>query len=58
MRKPAIPHPPMGDRFSQAVKENLEILTGRRSAPIVGLPATATTAEIIAKINEIIRVLQ
>lgn len=44
--------------FDQAVKETLEQLTGQRGTPIAPLPSTASTTEIIAKINEIISVLQ
>ena len=74
VKKPAIPSPPIGDRFSQAVKENIEIITGRRGGggriirPGIAhagvnhgvklLPSDATTADIIDKVNEIIEVLQ
>lgn len=62
MNKRPIPTAPAsGDdpyRFNQAVKENLEILTGRRAPPLQKLDATATLAEVIAKVNEIIDRLQ
>jgi hypothetical protein len=62
VRKPGIPQVPRPqdprDRFDVAIKETLEILTGRRGTPIKPLLTTATTAEIAAKINEILDVLQ
>jgi hypothetical protein len=59
-KKPAIPVINTPDRTMNqamaAVKENIEIITGARagSEQIISLSATATTAQIIAKINEII----
>lgn len=44
--------------FDMAIKETLELLTGQRGGAIEPLPATATTAQIITKINEIISRLQ
>lgn len=62
MAKRAIPQTPKRgedrSRFDGAVKENLEILMGQRGGKTEPLAATATTAEIIAKINEIIDRLQ
>lgn len=63
MAKRAIPQvPKRGNEprqaFDAALKENIEILTGQRGGRIKTLVATATTAEIIAKINEIIDRLQ
>ena len=62
MRKPAVPQVPRGtdprDRFDAAVKETLEILAGRRGTPVKLLASTATTAEIIDKINEVLELLQ
>ncbi len=62
MRKPAIPPvPKRGEdraRFDQALRENIEILTARRVDAITPLEATATQAEQIAKINEVIARLQ
>lgn len=40
------------------LKENVELIKGRRGTKIEPLASTATTAEIIAKINEIIARLQ
>lgn len=60
MRKPAIPSTAVADRSAQmilnAMKENIEIMTGARPGvgPILTLPASATNAEIVTKINEII----
>lgn len=58
MRKPQIPSvPPVDPGLSpvlRAMKENLEILSGVRSGKIQSLSTSASTAEIISKINEII----
>jgi len=60
MKKPGIPSYPINDRATQqmvyAIKENIEILTGSRSGvtPIAALPTTASTTEMIDKINELI----
>lgn len=59
-KKPAIPVLNSTDRTLNqviaAVKENIEVITGARagSSQIQTLDSTATTAQIIAKINEII----
>lgn len=62
MKKPAIPQVPRDGQprtpFDQAVKETLEIVTGRRVGRIEPLPAGATTDEIVAKLNEVIDRLQ
>lgn len=56
---PSVPRPgDPRDKFDAALKENLEIMTGRRGDKIKPLAETATTAEITAKINEIIERLQ
>ena len=62
-KKPAIPSTPKpGEsraRFDQALRENIEILTGRRSDPIAMLdPTTATSEDCANKINEILARLQ
>lgn len=44
--------------FDAAVKEDLEVLMGQRVAPIKVLPAAATLADVITKINAIIERLQ
>ncbi|HEX4843206.1 MAG TPA: hypothetical protein VFV57_06005 [Limnobacter sp.] len=56
---PQLPRPD-GDRvpFDRAIKENLEDLTGRTSGIIEGLEDTASLADVIAKVNEIIDRLQ
>lgn len=59
-RKPGIPTVNFPDRTLNqsisAIKENIEIITGARNGigEIVKLEPTATTAQIIAKINEVI----
>lgn len=62
-KKPAIPSTPKpGEdrrRFDQALRENIEILTGLRADPIALLdPATATAEDCAKKLNEIIERLQ
>lgn len=62
MKKRAIPQVPKGvesrGRFDEAIKENLEIICGQRGDKIRPLPSTASQAEIIAKVNELIALLQ
>lgn len=62
MSKRAIPQVPRPTepryRFDQSIKENLEVLMGQSAEKIKPLASTATTAEIIAKVNEIIDRLQ
>lgn len=61
MKKPSI-NVPAADAavrsFAQAVKENIEIITGRRAGSIASLDSAATTEQIIAKINEMLDRLQ
>lgn len=58
-KKPALPSP-ADPGFNEAVKETIEIVTGRRPnvAKLTKLASTATTADIINKINEILDRLQ
>lgn len=63
MRKPSIPQVPrVSDdrgRFDSSLKESLEVMMGRRGTKLVALDTTtATTAQIAAKVNEIIEALQ
>lgn len=62
MKKRAIPSIPIGqqprEKFDTALKEDLEIIMGQRGARVGALPATATLAEVIAKVNEILTRLQ
>lgn len=59
-KKPGIPPVNFSDRtLNQAIsalKENIEIITGARNGvgEIVVLPADATNAQIISKVNEVI----
>lgn len=57
-KKPAIPAVNFSDAtVSQAIsalKENVEIITGARGGEISSLAESATTTEIVSKINEII----
>ena len=62
MKKPGIPSiPPSKDpdtyNLLSTLKETVEILTGVRGGKIATLASTATTAQIITKINEIINKL-
>lgn len=52
------PNNPGQAKFNQAVKEDLELLMGLRDGKIESLASTATTAQIIDKINELIGRLQ
>lgn len=63
MKKPAIPSQSTGTtpdqtRFNAAVKETLETITGGRNSRIKPLPADAGLTDIVAKINELLGVLQ
>lgn len=57
-KKPGIPTVPNKDpdtyNVLSTLKETVEILTGVRGGKITTLASTATTAQIITKINEII----
>lgn len=58
---PNLPRSAIGsDRqnFDEIVKETIDVITGQRVEKISKLAATATTAQIIAKINEVIDRLQ
>jgi len=50
--------PPESRKVVDALKENIEDLRAMRGDKIEALPSTATTAQIISKINEIIVRLQ
>ena len=59
MKKPSIPTPAQGaDKAIAALKENVEVITGRRGTPVVPLNTSATNAQVIAKINELLALLQ
>jgi hypothetical protein len=62
MKKPAIPHVPRDGQpraqFDQAVKETLEVMTGRRDGKVQPLPNDASLADVTAKLNELIARLQ
>lgn len=62
MKKPSIPQVPRSDPqragFDNAVKENLEVITGQRAGRIALLPSNASTADVVAKLNELITRLQ
>lgn len=62
MKKPGIGDIPPGDptlrTVLQALKTNVEIITGRREARIADLPPNPSTTDIARKINEILARLQ
>lgn len=62
MKKPTIPQVPRAEQpragFDHSIKETLEIITGRRGGPIQPLPADASLADVINKVNELIDRLQ
>lgn len=62
MPKRVIPAAPASgqDRgpFDRAVKENLELIIGQRGGRIEPLASTATLADVVAKVNELIAQLQ
>lgn len=57
-KKPGIPAIPVVDLelsgVLQALKENIELITGVRGGNITSLNTTATLSETITKVNEII----
>lgn len=62
MRKPSIPQAPREGQprgaFDQSIKETLEVITGQRGAKVAKLPADASLADVVAKVNELIDRLQ
>jgi hypothetical protein len=62
MKKRAIPKVPLPGlprhEFDGALKENMEQIMGQRGSRIAELPSTATLAELIAKVNEVIGAMQ
>ena len=57
---PGVPQPGQPRReFDTALKEGMEVLTGIRGTRVKPLdPGTATTADIVAKVNELLDLLQ
>lgn len=57
--KPSIPSE-LNQKFVETVKEVIETITGRRPGvkKIAQLPTTATLADVISKLNEILDRLQ
>ena len=51
-----IPHPERG--VLEAMKENIEEIRGVRSGKVAALPSTASTSDVIKKINELLTRLQ
>lgn len=55
---PRIPQDPDTRQFNEAVKESLEVLNGVRGGKIKLLSETASSADVIAKVNEILGRMQ
>lgn len=55
-QKPDVGRVPLGDYYDVLVlvKQNLDMLTGRVTGELQPLPYTATTAQIITALNQII----
>lgn len=61
VKKPAIPKEPTDPRrarFDSALKENIEIINGLRGNKLTLLDANASLSDVIAKINEVIYLIQ
>lgn len=63
MKKPSIPQVPRSDNqqrtlFDSAVKESLEVITGKRGGSVKTLEPDATLADVIARFNELVSRLQ
>jgi len=55
---PVVPNDPERRVFDEAVKENIEVITGMRGGRIKTLPSYASAAEVLDKVNEILARLQ
>lgn len=55
---PPIPDHPISRDFNKTVKEEIEIIRGERGQRIKHLSADASDADIVAKINEILELIQ
>lgn len=63
MKKPSIPQVPRSDNqqrtlFDSAVKESLEVITGKRGGSVKTLEPDASLADVIARFNELVGRLQ
>ena len=61
MKKPTIPAIPFGTPQAEhlsAIKQNIEMLTGKVGGTIENLGTAATLADVIIKLNEVINKLQ
>jgi len=62
IRKPSIPTVPKSSEpragFDAALKETLETITGRRGQKIKLLADDATLPQVVAKVNELLGLLQ
>lgn len=58
LKKPSIQSIEPTAKNIQSIKENIEIVTGRRGKKIALLSANASLADTVAKLNEVISLLQ
>lgn len=55
---PSTPKTPGREQFDKTLKETLETITGARGTKIKPLAEDASLSDVIAKINEILELLQ
>lgn len=58
LKKPSIQSIEPTSKNIQSIKENIEILTGRRGKKITSLATNASLTDTVAKLNEVITLLQ
>ena len=58
LKKPSIQSGEPTVKNIQSIKENIEIVTGRRGKKIALLAANASLTDTVAKLNEVITLLQ
>ena len=58
LKKPSIQSIEPTAKNIQSIKENIEIVTGRRGKKIALLAANASLTDTVAKLNEVITLLQ
>ena len=58
LKKPSIQSNEPNAKNVQSIKENIEILTGRRGKKVALLAANASLADTVAKLNEVLTLLQ
>ena len=58
LKKPSIQSKELTRENIQSIKENIEILTGRRGKKIALLAANASLTDTVTKLNEVLALLQ